>query len=212
MDGHATWGNRDQSPATHYAYAGLSEFHDTIWLERVGVSASDGFTSDRSLCAVYLYAARDGRVAHRRGPMFRRSPVSRPGPGVVHAFRILYGTGLRVGEALQLQHGDVQTETGILQIRNAKGRKDRRVPLHPALADRLMGYLTLQPHATPTTPCFPIARESPIQHSQYMDTFGDSWRKRVSRTVDAEQGHGSMISVTPIRSIACSNGSPTESI
>ena len=61
-----------------------------------------------------------------------------------------------MGEALQLQHRDVDAERGTLHIRNAKGHKDRRVPpLHPALADRLMCYLALQANAITTTPVFP---------------------------------------------------------
>jgi len=78
------------------------------------------------------------------------------GPVLSMLFRILYGSGLRAGEALQLQHRDVDVVTGTLHIRNAKGHKDRRVPLHPDLADRLAGYLVVLPcPAVSTTPVFP---------------------------------------------------------
>ncbi len=64
-------------------------------------------------------------------PADPRSPNR--GPVLSTLFCVLYGTGLRAGEALQLRHCDVNVETGTLHIRNAKGHKDRRVPLHPAL-------------------------------------------------------------------------------
>lgn len=82
-----------------------------------------------------------------------RSPER--GPVLSTLFRVLYGTGLRAGEALQLQHRDVDVRTGTLHVRNAKGHKDRRVPLHPALADRLARYLALQSNAVAITPVFP---------------------------------------------------------
>lgn len=77
------------------------------------------------------------------------------GPVLSTLFRVLYGTGLRAGEALQLQQRDVDGTNGTLSIRNAKGHKDRCIPLHPALTDRLSGYLARQSHALPTTPVFP---------------------------------------------------------
>lgn len=46
-------------------------------------------------------------------------------------FRLLYCCGLRAGEAIHLTVDDVDLTTGILRIRAAKGRKDRRVPLAP---------------------------------------------------------------------------------
>lgn len=55
-------------------------------------------------------------------------------------FRVLYGCGLRVGEALRLRVGEVDLVAGILTIRQSKFRKDRLVPLTPALAQRLRQY------------------------------------------------------------------------
>ncbi len=54
-------------------------------------------------------------------------------------FRLLYGCGLRIGEALGLTVADVDLEQGILTIRDAKG-KDRLVPMTPSLTDRLRSY------------------------------------------------------------------------
>jgi integrase/recombinase XerD len=43
---------------------------------------------------------------------------------------LLAVSGLRLGEAIRLQVGDVDLSTGILTIRNSKFRKSRLVPVH----------------------------------------------------------------------------------
>ena len=44
-------------------------------------------------------------------------------------FRTIYGCGLRASEARLLRVADVDIDTGVLQIRDAKGGKDRQVPV-----------------------------------------------------------------------------------
>jgi len=44
----------------------------------------------------------------------------------------LYSLGLRLGEGLRLQVGDIDAERGRVHIRDAKGNKDRLVPLPKA--------------------------------------------------------------------------------
>lgn len=57
----------------------------------------------------------------------------------------LYGllsvTGLRIGEALRLNLGDVDLDQGILTIRDSKFGKSRLVPLHPTTRTALRRYL-----------------------------------------------------------------------
>jgi integrase/recombinase XerD len=55
-------------------------------------------------------------------------------------FRTIYACGLRVSETRLLRPGDVDTAAGVLQIRDAKGGKDRQVPVSGPLRDRLAGY------------------------------------------------------------------------
>ncbi|HSZ47837.1 MAG TPA: tyrosine-type recombinase/integrase [Streptosporangiaceae bacterium] len=55
-------------------------------------------------------------------------------------FRTVYACGLRVSEARLLRPGDVDAVTGVLQIRDAKGGKDRQVPVSGPLRERLAGY------------------------------------------------------------------------
>jgi integrase len=46
-----------------------------------------------------------------------------------------------VSEALHLTLGEVNTDEGILTIRNAKFHKDRMVPMHPSLTERCRIYV-----------------------------------------------------------------------
>jgi integrase/recombinase XerD len=55
-------------------------------------------------------------------------------------FRLLYGCGLRVGEALHLKVGDVDLERGVLRLRETKFGKDRQVPPAVGLVQRLRRF------------------------------------------------------------------------
>jgi len=55
--------------------------------------------------------------------------------------RILYGCGLRVSEALRLRINDANLSSGVLFIRNAKGDKDRLVPMEKSLIPILGSYI-----------------------------------------------------------------------
>lgn len=54
--------------------------------------------------------------------------------------RILYGCGLRLGEALTLKLSDVEFDGGVLCIWNGKGKKDRLVPMDETLTQTLKMY------------------------------------------------------------------------
>ena len=55
-------------------------------------------------------------------------------------FRVLYGCGLRISEALKLTVTDVDLGQGVLLLREAKFRKDRLIALSPGLSERLRCY------------------------------------------------------------------------
>jgi integrase/recombinase XerD len=57
-------------------------------------------------------------------------------------FRTIYACGLRCSEARLLRVEDVDTDAGVLQIRDAKGGKDRQVPVSAPLQARLADYDT----------------------------------------------------------------------
>jgi integrase len=53
---------------------------------------------------------------------------------------LVFATGLRRGEALGLDRGDVDPDTGVLTIREAKFHKPRQLPLHPSTVAALTAY------------------------------------------------------------------------
>lgn len=72
---------------------------------------------------------------------------------------LLYGTGLRIGEALALTVTDMDLMAGVLTIRNTKFHKTRLVPVGPDLQGVLAGYaekrlLPVSHVENPETPFF----------------------------------------------------------
>jgi integrase len=65
-------------------------------------------------------------------------------------FRVLYGAGLRVSEALHLTLADVDTSSGTLRIRDSKNGESRTVPLTARLTATLEGYIAAA-HPAPET-------------------------------------------------------------
>lgn len=55
-------------------------------------------------------------------------------------FRVLYGTGMRIGEALALRDMDVNLNDKTIFIKGAKNGCDRRIPISASLADVCEGY------------------------------------------------------------------------
>lgn len=58
--------------------------------------------------------------------------------------RLLTVTGLRVGEAIGLDHEDLDEKAGLLTLHGAKFGKSRQLPLHPSAVGGLRDYLDLR--------------------------------------------------------------------
>lgn len=58
-------------------------------------------------------------------------------------FRILYGTGMRVSEALNLTVADFHIEDGTLTVYHTKNNKDRLIPLAQSLVERITEYIAV---------------------------------------------------------------------
>jgi site-specific recombinase XerD len=56
---------------------------------------------------------------------------------------LLYGTGMRIGEALRLHIGDVNLDAGVITIRGTKFYKSRLVPLGSDVHAQLRSYVAL---------------------------------------------------------------------
>jgi integrase len=56
-------------------------------------------------------------------------------------FRLLYGCGLRISEALNLRLQDIDLDAGVLTVVDGKFNKDRLVPMAPENTRRCRGYM-----------------------------------------------------------------------
>lgn len=56
-------------------------------------------------------------------------------------FRLLYSTGIRLGEALEIRNKDVDIKTHVIKLRNTKNGHERIAPINESLAAVLTEYL-----------------------------------------------------------------------
>lgn len=73
-------------------------------------------------------------------------------------FRLLYGCGLRLNEAVRLRMKDVDLIQGVLRISDGKFHKDRLVPPAVPLIERLQRYAQKRGHGSDDAYFFPSAR------------------------------------------------------
>jgi integrase/recombinase XerC len=75
---------------------------------------------------------------------------------------LLYGCGLRLGEALGLTRREAPLEAGTMTV-TGKGNKQRQLPVLPAVAEAVAAYVALCPHAlAPDAPLFRGVRGGPL--------------------------------------------------
>jgi len=71
----------------------------------------------------------------------------------VATYQVLIGllavTGMRVGEAIRLDRGDLDLAGGVVTVRQSKFGKTRLLPLHPTAVTALRGYLRLRDRLHP---------------------------------------------------------------
>lgn len=112
------------------AYMARHGFEAYVLPYRIGPVSRDAYRphifSDGELAGIF--AAADARAM--------KAPATLA-PQHATMFRLLYSTGMRVGEACALDKGDVDLGAGTVLIRRAKYGKERRIPLHPNMVERL---------------------------------------------------------------------------
>lgn len=114
------------------------------WLGRRGVDAyvlPTGVLEKPARYVPHIYSARELAALFEQTDRCRYCPEV-PFRHLVMPvlFRTIYACGLRCSEARLLRVEDVDIDTGVLQIRDAKGGKDRQVPVSAQLRERLVGY------------------------------------------------------------------------
>jgi len=93
-------------------------------------------------------------------------------------YRTLIGllavTGMRVGEAISLDHHDFDGRNGVITIRNGKFGKSRELPLHPSTVAALNGYLSRsdRPRLRPSTAALLVSPAGTrLHYSNVRSTF-----------------------------------------
>jgi integrase/recombinase XerD len=66
-----------------------------------------------------------------------------PSPIYRMLFRLMFATGLRIREACQLQTSDLDSNLGVIHVREGKGSKERLATLRPNLRDSLREHWSL---------------------------------------------------------------------
>ena len=95
-------------------------------------------------------------------------------------YRLLYGCGLRVGEALALHVRDVDLNQGVLTIRHAKFDKERLVPISPSLHERLGSYSARLGVRKPDAPFFSDGDGKHIRHGMVYRLFREIlWKMKI---------------------------------
>jgi integrase/recombinase XerD len=103
-------------------------------------------------------------------------------------FRTIYACGLRVCEARLLRVNDVGLDAGVLQIRDAKGGKDRQVPVSAPLHARLAGYHAQVAGRSSGEWFFPGTAAKPLTLGNIEKNFRRFlWQARISH---GGRGHG----------------------
>ena len=86
--------------------------------------------------------------------------------------RLLFSSGLRIGETLSLKKTDVDLENGILRMLNTKGDKHRLVPVTNEMNDILKQYCSVMARLIDTEWLFPSSkREGPISDRSVKHRF-----------------------------------------
>jgi len=88
---------------------------------------------------------------------------------------LLAASGMRVGEAIRLDQGDLDLAGGVITVRQSKFGKTRLLPLHPTTVTALRAYLRLRDrlHPHPSTPALFISPAGTrLLYSNVQCTFG----------------------------------------
>lgn len=91
-------------------------------------------------------------------------------------FSLLYGTGLRISEALSLTISDVHRYQGEALLVKGKGGKERFVPLLPAIYHQLQELIKAHPYHHHTSPLFCGVRGK-VLHPAVAQRTMRLWRK-----------------------------------
>jgi integrase/recombinase XerD len=129
----------------------------------------------RSSFVPYIYSHEELRRLLDSVPLYHRFPSRIEPPTLRAILLLLYGAGLRRGEALRLSIADVDLANSLLTIRDTKFFKSRLVPIGPDLTKVLSDYVHWRTNTHPsvkTESAFFVSRRgTAIQPWNVQDAF-----------------------------------------
>lgn len=141
----------------------------------------------------YIYSTEELRRLFTRIDTWPETPRTHSKRTIIDPllFRMLYGCGLRIGEALHLTVSDVNPDEGVLRIRNAKNGKDRFVPMADSVAARCRAYSEMvHAHSAPDVIYFPGASGKPYDSSSVYCRFRQYlWEAGISHSGNGPRVH-----------------------
>lgn len=137
--------------------------------------------------APYIFTHEQVQKIFAETDLFQPSPLS-PYRHIVipELFRLIYGCGLRIDEALKLTLANTDLKEGILLILKSKFDKDRFVPMAPELTVRLRAMLIKFGNRNPKSYLFPSSDESRWNRN----SIGEIFRGILLRCGIAHGGRG----------------------
>jgi site-specific recombinase XerD len=170
-----TWARRPGASARYHMerlsmVRGFARYLATIDLANE-IPPVDALHARETRNAPYLYSERE--IGELIAVAAALTPAQR-GATYRAVIGVIATSGLRVGETLDLDHGDVDLELGVLHVRDGKGRRHRDVPVHHTTTQVLRDYARLRDRACPRpdTPAFFIsAVGARITRGRFHKTF-----------------------------------------
>lgn len=140
------WNKRDvnETPRNHY-YRATEIRRFMQHLEKIGITAyvDRDIRRIQSSFVPYIFSHNEIARLFAAADSLPYTPISPQRVYVMSLlFRMLYGCGLRISEALNLVMADVDLEQGILHIQNSKFGKERLVPMSESLTYHCSQYVS----------------------------------------------------------------------
>ena len=122
----------------------------------------------------YIYSPQELKRLIDATDFYQRNRSSMPPETVRMIILLLYGAGLRGGEAVALKLGDVDLAQALITVRNSKFNKSRLVPLGQPLTQELVRYAKQRQHwshSNKDAPFFVIRTGAAVNHSTLQGAF-----------------------------------------
>jgi integrase/recombinase XerD len=128
---------------------------------------------NRHLFVPYIFTPEQIRCIFTACDNIKHHPLSNQHLVFPAVYRVLYGCGLRISEALALKKKDVDLKQGLVTIRGSKFNKDRLIPMSSSLTRYLQAY-ALKIHTFSTPEDYFFMKRNGTAYAS--DTLNDNFR------------------------------------